>query len=499
MVHDMKYVLNSSQMKACDLAVIDGSIDKSLELIDRASSACIKHLYNDGFDLTKILVVCGGGNNGADGFAIAKKLIKDNLNVCVVIPDKNMRFTKEALLLKEGMEVLVLDEFLEAYNPLDFTCIVDAVFGIGLSRDVEGKYAETIQMINSADSLVLSVDIPSGISSDNGCIMKGAVKAFVTVTFACLKTGQLIYPGRYYCGQVFVEDIGIPVIESEICNYSITDLFDYKNALPERCPWGNKGSFGKILVVAGSADIFGAAYLSAMAAYKSGCGMVHILTEKNNKYSLQQMLPEALLHFYDENEPSLAVGKLEELLQVCDCVCAGCGLGTNDTAVSLIDCLLESDKPMVLDADALNIIAKNNWHNRHNKGNCILTPHVMEMSRLSGLNVKDIKNNIVDTAKDFSENYNVVLVLKDAVTIVAAKGEDSYINRTGNCAMAKAGSGDVLAGIITGFLAQERDLLKAARLGVYIHGLIGDKQADKRGEYAVLARNLLEGIEEIGD
>lgn len=491
----MKYVLNGSQMKKCDLAVIEGDIAKSLQLIDKASSACIKHLYSDGFDLNNCLVVCGGGNNGADGFAIAKKLLADEVKVVVMVPDKSMRFSEEALILKDGLELIEYDEFVHDYDLNSFSCIVDALFGIGLSRDVEGKYANIIEMINEAEAKILSVDIPSGISSDNGSVMKAAVNSDITVTFACFKTGQLLYPGRKYCGKLYLEDIGIPVIETDISEYSVTDIFDSENCLPERVPWGNKGTFGKILVIAGSSEIFGAAYLSAMAAYKSGSGMVHILTEKNNMYSLQQMIPEALLHFYDENDSEGALLKLESLIDKCDIICAGSGMGMSETSVRLVKRLIESDKKTVFDADALNIIAKEGWMYKINKGNCIVTPHIMEMSRLSGLKPDVIKSNIITIAEEFSNKYNVVMVLKDAVTVVSFTNENTYINRTGNCAMAKAGSGDVLAGIIAGLLGQGMNILKSAQLGVYVHGLIGDKQVKKTGEYGLMASNLLEGIE----
>lgn len=491
----MKYVLNSKQMKDCDLAEISGNINKSLELIDRASSACIKHLHEDGFNLKKTLVACGGGNNGADGFAIAKKLIDDNFDVVVVVPVKDMRFSPEAEILKAGLDVIDSDEFNAQYKIAEFTCIVDAVFGIGLSRDLSGKFLELIEKINASGVPVLSVDIPSGVHSDNGCVLKGAVNALVTVTFACIKTGQLIYPGRKYCGKLYVEDIGIPVLEVDKNEYCVTDLFEYKNLLPKRSPWGNKGTFGKVLVVAGSDEIFGACYLSAMAAYKSGCGMVHILTEKNNMYSLQQMLPEALLHFYDGKNSEDVVNKLKAVINSCDYICAGCGLGTSDVAVDLMDFLLDIDKPMVLDADALNIIAKNNWLYRLKSGNYILTPHIMEMSRLSGLSCDEIKKNIVSVAKEFAEKYNVTLVLKDAVSVVSSRHNNTYINRTGNSGMAKAGSGDVLAGIITGLMAQKMKFYEAACLGVYLHGLSGDVMVKETGEYGLLARNLIDGIE----
>lgn len=486
-------------MKECDLVAISGDINKSLLLIDKASSACVKHLYEDDFDLRKCLIVCGGGNNGADGFAIAKKLHQDNYSVTVLVPDKNMSFSNEAKLLITDLdtEILEFDEFVSCYEISEFTTIVDALFGIGLSRNVDGKFAQIIDMINKSQAKILSVDIPSGISSDNGAVMKAAVNANVTVTFACLKVGQLFYPGRTACGKLCLEDIGIPPIEEKKKQYCTTDVFEKNNLLPMRKPDGNKGTFGKALVIAGSRRIFGAAYLAAMSAYKCGCGMVHILTERHNAHALQLMIPEAILHFYDEDDLEDAVSQAQKLIDICDVICAGPGLDTVDTSVELIKTVVESEKPLVLDADALNIISKMDLLDRISKGNCIITPHVMEMSRLTGVDCNAIKSDPINIAKEFACKFNLVLALKDAVTVVASKDQNTYINRTGNCGMAKAGSGDVLAGIIAGLVAQKQELYKAACLGVYIHGLIGDRKIKETGEYGLMARNLIDGIGEL--
>ena len=495
----MKYVLNGSQMKACDSTVINHDLQKSLELIERASDSCIWHLQDLDFDRKKCLIVCGKGNNGADGFAIAAKLYKLKIDVEVLVADKNSSFSAEADFYFKQLKMPVFDynEFSEHIDVNSYTLIVDAIFGIGLSRGVEGVYADMIHLINNSDAKVLSVDIPSGISSDNGAIMKAAVNADVTVTFACYKTGQLLYPGKAACGKLYLEDIGIPVIEDEKPSYLVTDLFDDNNLLPYRKPDGHKGTFGKVLVIAGSKDIFGAAYLCAMSAYKAGCGMVHILTERHNAEGLKVLIPEALLHFYDEDNPDDAINQAKELSGICDVICAGPGLSVNACACAMIKYLVSIDKPLVLDADALNIISKEKLIGRINKGNCILTPHIMEMSRLSDISCNDIKKDCVGVALNFAREYNLVLVLKDAVTLVSAPEYNTYINQSGNAAMAKAGSGDVLSGIISGLLAQKCSLYDAACLGVYIHGLIGDKKLYETGAYSLMARNLIDGIEEL--
>lgn len=497
----MNYVLSGKQMKRCDSSVINGDIEKSLLFIEHAASACIKHLKKQDFNLEKCLVICGKGNNGADGFLIAKKLYESGCLVTILISDRGDNYSQEAGVLLEQVKnhVVLYEDFIENYSVNEYTTIIDAIFGIGLSRDVSCIYAEIINLVNESNIKTLSVDIPSGISSDNGKVMKAAVNADVTVTFACLKIGQLLYPGRIYCGTLIVEDIGIPIIAEEKNDYLVTDLYTNNNLLPYRKPDGHKGTFGKVLVIAGSEEISGAAYLCAMAAYKAGCGMVHVLTERHNELALKVLLPEALLHFYDNNNASEAIKKTKSLIDICDVICIGPGLSMDDCSKSIVEVTIDSDKPMVIDADALNIISKNNLLNKISGGNCVITPHIMEMNRLSGMQCTDIKENAVSFTKSFACLHNLTLVLKDAVTIVASPNRNSYINRSGNCAMAKAGSGDVLAGIISALIAQKCTLHDAACLGVYIHGLIGDIKVMETGQYGLMARNLIEGIEVLFD
>ena len=495
----MKYILNAEQMKACDKAVIKNDLKKSLELIDRAGAACVSSLCKEGLDPSKTLIFCGYGNNGADGISIAQKLEKDNA-VRIVFADKNHRLSDEGEYLRRKLKNTVITDFhqfIKTENTAQYTLIIDALFGVGLSRNAEGIFADMIDLINTAECEILSVDIPSGISADSGQVMGTAVKASLTVSFAFEKRGQVLYPGKLCCGKLVVADIGIPALEEESERYCVSALFNDKNHLPERSPYGNKGTFGKVLVVAGSYEIFGAAFLSAMAAYKSGCGMVHILTEQNNIQSLQIMLPEAILHAYDHDHADHALELLNGLLEICDVVLAGPGLGMSALSTALVSRILDVKKPVILDADALNIVAKENYFDKISNGNFIFTPHVLEMSRLTGLSVSQIKQTFIGTAEDFAKKYDLVLVLKDAVSIVSAPRERTYINHTGNAAMAKAGSGDVLAGVIAAFAAQKMELFEAAALGVYIHGLAGDMKRKKLGEYSLLARNLIEGIEEL--
>ncbi len=495
----MNYILNAAQTKACDAAVIQNNLQKSLALINAAAVSCTDAIAELGFDPSVTLIFCGCGNNGADGAAIAGKL-ETKYDVTVIYADTERALSQEGAYYKEKLKkskILHFSELTEAVNRKKYTLIIDALFGVGLSRNIEGKTTDMVAWINAAGTDILSVDMPTGISADNGQVLGCAVQASATVTFAFRKRGQLLYPGRLYCGKLLTADIGIPALEKESTSYCVAGLFDRENHLPKRAPDGNKGSFGKLLVAAGSREIYGAAYLCAMAAYKSGCGMVHILTEQNNRISLQQMLPEAILHIYDQDDMRQAQELLRGLLPACDVVLAGPGLGVNPVSAALVSEILDTKKPLVLDADALNIIAKEQLQDRLQGRPCILTPHVMEMSRLNGRPVSEIKADLIETANAFAARYQVTLALKDAVSVVASPQENTYINDTGNAAMAKAGSGDVLAGLIAALLAQKTDPYHAAALGVYLHGLAGDNKAASLGAYSLLARNLIEGIEEL--
>ena len=342
--------------------------------------------------------------------------------------------------------------------------------------------------------MVVAVDIASGINADNGQIMGVAVKADYTVTFGYKKTGIMFYPGATYSGSVEVVNAGfVPqnVLHNKVDGFGSTFTYsdDDIDRLVVRTSDSNKGTYGRTLIIAGSKNMGGAAVLSASAAYRSGTGLVKVLTHEVNKTPVLVRMPECLIATYQDNMPLAA--ELQKDFAWAKSIAVGPGLSMNGVAAEITKCVLEiNDKVRILDADALNIIAAENIDFKGNTdGNIIVTPHLMEMSRLTGESVADIKKDLVQCAKKFAKEHQCICVLKDARTVVT-DGMDVYINSTGNDGMSTGGSGDVLTGLMAGFTAMGIDAFEAACLAVYVHGKAGDIAALKRGKAGMTASDI---------
>lgn len=468
-------------------------------LMERAALAVVEEIQRR-VDAPCVLCVCGCGNNGADGLAAARILTEREIPAAVFILGKEERATQEWRQQRKIIENLGIPV---VENPVlsEYTVIVDAVFGIGLSRGVEGSYARWFEKINESGAFVIAVDMPSGIATDSGEVLTIAVKADITVTFGLLKAGLVFYPGAAYAGEVVVKQIGFPARNiREVSPMMYTFGREELSLVPKREPDLNKGTAGKLLVVAGSKNMAGAAYLCASAAYRMGAGLVRILTPEANRGILQVLLPEAVLATYADTDTKGRELKalLRESLLWADAVATGPGLGGGETAVSLVQGLseyaaLEKGKTYVLDADALNILSRNPALWEGFSGCAVITPHMGEMARIMGTDIASVKRERTALAKRAGREYNVICVLKDARTVVCEGEGACYVNQSGNSGMACAGSGDVLCGMIAG-LALSLPARKAAELGVYLHGLAGDKAAERLGEHAVTARDIVEGI-----
>ena len=348
--------------------------------------------------------------------------------------------------------------------------------------------------MNTCKGTKVSVDIPSGISDTTGKVWGTAFRADLTVCLAYEKVGTVLYPGAEYAGKRLVKDIGIHIkngLEKErIYTYEKEDL---RTLLPERRPDANKGTYGKVLMITGSKGMAGAAYLSAKAAYSVGAGLVQIYTDEANRIVLQQLLPEAIITTYTEFDKV----KLKELFDWADVVSIGSGLGMSEVSEKIVTYAMQYAKsPCVIDGDGLNILSEDLTLLEHKK-NVILTPHMKEMSRLMQCTVEELKKSPVRSLQEFVEDYPVVCAMKDARTVVASDEEGIFVNTAGNAAMAKAGSGDVLAGIITGLLTQGMGLRLACETGVFLHGLCGDKAKEHKGNYSVLASDLIDVLGEV--
>lgn len=513
----MRYIVKREEMQAIDAYSIEEIGIPSMVLMERAAMAITQVImdYIEELELScpaQVLVVTEGGNNGGDGLAAARMLHEQGCQVTVYqiggIKKASEQFQQQKNILERlGIPVRygITKETLQEWKKPRYDVIVDAVFGVGLKREIQSPQREVIEAVNQLGGLKCAVDIPSGLDSTTGNVLGIAFQADVTITFGCEKTGQLLGAGPDYCGDVLVADIGFPqkALEErtpECYCYETGDLL----RLPVRKTTGNKGTFGKVAVIAGSESVCGAAVLSAQSAYHTGCGLVEIVTHVNNREAIQQLLPEALLQVYSTKEE--AVQLVTQAAQWADIMVIGPGIGTDEIGMAMTRQAVGLDCPLVVDADAITILSRQEmWWNLRNPDEkrdgrdlqMILTPHMKEMERISRIPVKQLKEMPWDCAGRLSET-GVVCVLKDARTVVTVPDETGcYMNLSGNDGMATGGAGDVLTGVIAALAAQGLPLGEAARLGVYLHGLGGDRAAEAKGHSGMLAGDIIEGIGEI--
>jgi len=555
----MQYILNHEQMQACDKATIEHFGMPSAVLMERAALALAEDIQAHYPAPIRILVICGSGNNGGDGFAAARLLLLAGRAVQVLFAGRHASMTEET-----RRQAAIYEQYGGTYLPedadfSDFGLIVDALFGIGLSRDVIGRYADLIRAVNRTHCPVVAADIPSGISADDGSVRGEAIRADRTVTFGYPKRGHVLYPGADYCGVLTVADIGIedhalatirPAFPGK-CDNQQRLLFTYAPAdltalLPRRTARSNKGTYGTLLLIAGGPGMAGAAVLAGRAAARTGAGLIQILSHEGNRTILQNTLPEAVYKPWPEarstaeeirslpngqtpGTDSLS-GALDPLLARADAVAIGPGLGQSETALALTDYILTHwSGPLVIDADALNLIAGHEdlmqalGSGAADRAGCttdapddahpdelcsghgaapdmpcrVITPHPGEMARLTDKPVSAILDNVPETAWQFAKAHNVICVLKDAHTAVSDGSDEIFLNLAGNNGMATAGSGDVLTGLIGGLLAQGTPPFDAACLGVSLHALSGDAAAKKTGVRSLTAGDLPQALPEV--
>ncbi len=495
----MEYILNASEMKECDRYAIEEIGIPSLVLMERAALAVVDEILNRYPNPGKILVICGSGNNGADGFAAARLLRERGCEADLLFAGHEASLSEECRTQREICQRLRIPEFSCSDRPepdLDrYDLILDALFGIGLSREISGFCKDLIRSVNQCRAVKAAVDIPSGVCADNGAVLGCAVHADLTVTFAARKIGHLLYPGTEYCGQVICRQIGIPVPNDR--KTTAPDFRDLAH-LPVRPGYSNKGSFGKVLLIAGTEGMSGAACLAGLAAYRTGCGLVRIYTPECNRIPVQTLLPEAVVTVYHQEED--AVTGLEALCRWADTVAVGPGIGTGQISEQILERLLEVwDGPLVLDADALNLLSARRDLLAGLKSRripAILTPHIGEMMRLTGSTKEQLLSGLIESCTGFARKYSLICVQKDARTIVS-DGARVCINESGNNGMAAGGSGDVLTGLLASLLAQGMPPFAAASVGVYLHGLAGDRAAAKLGRHGMIARDLADSIADV--
>ena len=489
-------LVTAEQMRGLDNTAINNYKVPSLELMENAGRRSVEIIIDRyGDPLGKhVAIFVGPGNNGGDGLVIARLLAARLARpvVFLLLPSDKLKGDSAhnySRLLELPVEIVeVTDETNlpgAAAKLANCRIVVDAIFGTGLTREITGIFAAAIRTINEAACPVVAVDIPSGINTDSGDSLGISVQADITVTFGQAKIGQVIHPGREYTGFLAVVDIGIP--EKAVSEADIRlELLENKVGkwLPVRVPTSHKGSFGHLLIVAGSMGKTGAALLCGSGGLRSGTGLVTLCIP----YELNSIIESGLWEAMTVPLQSAAQGILSiedytvirESLLGKQALVVGPGIGTAKETAELIETLYcEIEAPMLVDADGLNILAADTTLLKKAAGQRILTPHPGEMARLTGLTTSAILKNRFEITREFSTKHNVHVVLKGADTLVCDPKGKMAINPTGNPGMAAGGMGDVLAGLIGGFLAQGLSPWQACCLGVYSHGLAGDRLAEQ--------------------
>ncbi len=452
-------------------------------LMQAAAQRLFDVLKSEGRHKGRICVVCGKGNNGGDGYALAYMLRNAKLRVAVCAIDRpsSSLAIKYHKLYSENEGLFCNIDIIEKGET---DTVVDCMFGFSFKGELSGEYARAAEAINKSGAFVIAADLPSGLYADSDEKPPLAVKADITCSFTGYKCALVSNPAKELCGKVIIADIGIP---DEVLNrftpYAYTDGSKFISKLPNRKDNSHKGSYGPIVALCGNEDMSGAAYLACNAAYRTGTGLVKLYTHKKAALPLKTMLPEAIIK-EAESADALINEKGKALL-------IGCGCGRSYDHI-ITEVLKRIETTAVLDADGINCIAGHIELYKSVSCPLIITPHPAEMARLMGVSTEEINASRIKHAKKFAETYGFVTVLKGSSTVVAAPDGSLYINRTGNSGLAKGGSGDVLAGIIASLCAQDAQPFVAAALGVYIHGAAADKLLETKGVYAMMPSELAE-------
>jgi len=504
-------VVTSQQIREIDQKAIEEYGISALTLMENAGSRIfqnMKNIYPD-LKLKEVVIFAGSGNNGGDGFVIARHLYNYGTKVKVFLLSPFNKIKGEAkvnlnIINEMGIELIEvkteeLKKIQEAIQNSDL--IVDAILGTGLHGKVTGLKAEIIDLINVAKKEVVAVDIPSGLDADIGKIEGPCIKATYTVTLALPKIGLLIYPGASYVGKIIIENIGIPsyLLENRKLKINLVTKEMVKTLLPLRPIYSHKGSFGKVLILAGSVGMTGAAFLTSEAALRSGAGIVVLGIPQSLNSIMEVKLTEVMTLPLAETENQSLKEDAEEtilkLIKKFSVLGIGPGISRQLETQRLVRKIIEkSTIPLVVDADAIYALSEDPAILKKTKAPLVITPHPGEMAKLTNKDINYILDNQLNISREVAQEYGIIVVLKGARTIIANQEGEIYINIGDNSGMATGGSGDVLTGIISSLIAQRANNLSAAIAGVYIHSLAGNLARNIKGERGMIAGDILSQV-----
>ena len=465
----------------------------SIVLMENAARGIFEDIY---YKWDSFLILCGKGNNGGDGLALARHLAIEGKNVKVVIISKDENYSQD---FKTNFDIIrrildndkityiknendITEEFIKDLTYYDVT--IDGIFGVGLNRKLDFWIQNLICCINKYGKYIVSLDVPSGLDCNLGVELDIAVKAKITYTFEVIKRGFLNYNAFKFIGKVKIIKIGIPQVvrKNNSDNLYILENEEYKNIIPSRKLYGHKGDYGRALIVAGSKGFSGAAYITTECTIRAGAGLVTLAC----KEEIQDILAEKLI---EAMTVSCESSKFGSIIEKSDSIAFGPGIGTDKYEEELLHEVIDKSQcPIVIDADGITILAKNKGMLEELKDRAIITPHPGEMARLLGLTVSEVESDRIRIASEFAKKYGIIVLLKGYNTIIT-DGNNTYINPTGNSKMASGGMGDALTGIINAFISQNVNILDAALIGAYIHGYIADKLSKE--VYILNARDII--------
>lgn len=486
-------LVTAKEMKALDVQAQNDYAMPGILLMDNAAQAVAEAVHEalTALEGERVVIFCGGGNNGGDGLGAARWLQSYGVSVRAFVVGAALDAVQGdaamelAMFTKAGGRVEALstedDWVLAELAASKADVLVDALLGTGFHGELEGDVLRACELLNKSEKYILAVDVPTGVNADNGAVSKNAVRADHTVTMALVKTGLLLYPGREYCGDIELADISMPVKlveEYQSDKYRLTDEI-VRELLPLRKANAHKGDAGRVVICAGSPGYTGAAALASDAAVKAGAGLVSLYTPLSSRDVLAIKLTEVMVHGLLERMPGIlgggAASDVASSAEAADVLAIGPGLGTSESTQEAVRTILQKiTTPVVIDADALTALAGHTEILAAMQAQKVLTPHPGEMARLTGLEIAEIEADRINIAKKYAEQWQAIVVLKGAPTVIGCPNGTVYVNSTGNSSLATGGSGDVLTGIIAGLAAQEISLQEAAICGVYLHGLAAE-------------------------
>ncbi len=488
-------IFSAEQIKKWDAYTIAHEPIASINLMERAATACCKWLIGKNFGLFHFRIFCGKGNNGGDGLALARMLIKHNCAVTVYILEFGNIGTDDFQTNLARLHTCSTDihfiqsaDFFPSINDSDI--VIDALFGTGLNKPLEGISKALVEHINQLNGTIISIDMPSGLYADKSSVNNPVIHAAITLSFQHYKLAFLLPENEVFFGDVHLLDIGL-LNAFEKNEPAVSEMIEHafiRAAYKPRSKFAHKGTFGHAALLCGSYGMIGAAVLASKACLRSGVGKLTVFIPKCGYTVLQTTAPEAMCMVAGEDYLISAPG-----IEKCNAVGIGPGIGIHATHKELLlEVFQKFNRPMVIDADALNILAVNKELLKHIPAGSVITPHPGEFERLFGASANDFER--LELARKKSLELNLYILLKGHYSFISTPGGIIYFNSTGNSGMATGGSGDVLTGIITGLLAQGYTPLGAAQLGVYIHGLAGDHAVNKYGSEAMIAGDIINNV-----